>query len=160
MTIEGLSSPFCYEGTLNTQLFEFWVENFLLPILTPQSVVILDNASIHKNEEVIAMIEETQASVLFLPPYCPELNPIEPIWAKIKSDLKKILISTTDELYQAIAEALDTITSDDARNSFLHSRNPSNKPIFARHPSAFNFDSGKSLTAVSQTICQSIPKYS
>lgn len=120
MTIEGLSSPFCYEGTLNTQLFEFWVENFLLPILTPQSVVILDNASIHKNEEVIAMIEETQASVLFLPPYCPELNPIEPIWAKIKSDLKKILISTTDELYQAIAEALDTITSDDARNSFLH----------------------------------------
>jgi len=91
LTIEGLSSPFCYEGTLNTQLFEFWVENFLLPILTPQSVVILDNASIHKNEEVIAMIEETQASVLFLPPYCPELNPIEPIWAKIKSDLKKYL---------------------------------------------------------------------
>lgn len=66
------------------------------------------------------MIEETQASVLFLPPYCPELNPIENIWAKIKSFIKKKVISTTDDLYQAITEALETITPDDAQNSVLH----------------------------------------
>jgi len=105
---------------MTAHLFKFWVEKFLIPILTPSSVVILDNASSHTNEEVIAMIEETQAGVLFLPPYHPELNPIENIWSKVKSFIKKTFISNTDELYQAIADALDTITTDDAFNSINH----------------------------------------
>ena len=118
--VEGILSPFCYEGTMTTNLFKFWVEKFLLPILTPYSVVILDNASSHTNEEVIALIEETQAGVLFLPPYNPELNPIENIWSKVKNFIKKTVISNTEELYQAIADALDSITSDDALNSINH----------------------------------------
>ena len=92
----------------------------MVPVLTPSNVVILDNATSHYSEEAIAMIEETGAGVVFLPPYSPELNPIENIWAKVKNFLKKTVISNTDELYQAIADALEMITPDDAKNCFEH----------------------------------------
>lgn len=118
--IDGLSATFCYEGTLNAPLFEFWVEDFLLPILTPSSVIILDNASSHKNEEVIDIIKETGACILFLPPYSPELNPIENIWSKVKNFIKKQIITSTEQLYEMIAQALNTITPSDALNSVIH----------------------------------------
>jgi len=89
-------------------------------VLKPSNVVILDNAKSHYDEEAIAMIEATGAGVVFLPPYSPELNPIEHIWAKVKSFIKKTVISNTEELYQAIASALKTISPDDAKNSFQH----------------------------------------
>jgi len=60
------------------------------------------------------------AAVIFLPPYSPELNPIENIWSKVKSYLRKVPILDTEQLYQAIADALKTITPTDARNCFLH----------------------------------------
>jgi len=66
------------------------------------------------------MIEATGAGVIFLPPYSPELNPIEHIWSKVKSFIKKTVISSTEELYQAIAAALEMITPDDAENCFHH----------------------------------------
>jgi len=101
-------------------LFAFFVKEFLVPVLKPSNVVILDNAKSHYDEEAIAMIEATGAGVVFLPPYSPELNPIEHIWAKVKSFIKKTVISNTEELYQAIASALKTISPDDAKNSFQH----------------------------------------
>ncbi|MEK8015607.1 MAG: transposase [Candidatus Parabeggiatoa sp.] len=91
-----------------------------MPVLTPSNVVIFDNAKSHYDEEAIAMIEETRAWVIFLKPYSPELNPIEHIWSKVKSFIKKTVISSTEELYQAIAYALKTITPDDAKNGFHH----------------------------------------
>ena len=119
--IDGLLTAFCYEGTLTAFLFAFFfVKEFLVPVLKPSNVVILDNAKNHYDEEAIAMIEATGAGVVFLPPYSPELNPIEHIWAKVKSFIKKTLISNTEELYQAIASALKTISPDDAKNSFQH----------------------------------------
>jgi transposase len=93
---------------------------FLVPVLIPSNVVVLDNAKVHYDEDAIAMIEATGAGVLFLPPYSPELNPIEHIWSKVKSFIKKTVISTTEELYQAIEDALETITPDDAKNCFQH----------------------------------------
>jgi len=96
------------------------VEEFLVPVLTSSNIVILDNAKGNEDEDAIAMIEATGAGVLFLPPYSPELNPIEPIWSKVKSFIKKTVISTTEELYQAIADALETITPLDAKNGFQH----------------------------------------
>ncbi len=66
------------------------------------------------------MIETTGAGVVFLPPYSPELNPIEFIWSKIKNFIKKTLISNTDELYQTLAEALETITPNEAQGCFQH----------------------------------------
>lgn len=68
-------------------LFAFFVEQFLVPVLTSSNVVILDNAKVHYDKDAIAMIEATGAGVLFLPPYSPELNPIEHIWSKVKSKI-------------------------------------------------------------------------
>ena len=120
LSIDGLKTAFCYKGTLNAYLFAFFVKEFLVPVLTPSNVVILDNATSHYDDDAIAMIEATGAGVVFLPPYSPELNPIENIWSKVKSFIKKTAISNTEELYQTIAEALDTITPLDAKNSFQH----------------------------------------
>jgi len=117
---EGILTSLCYEGTLNFNLFEYFVEHFLVPVLTPNRVVILDNASSHHSEKAIALIETTGAGVIFLPPYSPELNPIELIWSQVKSFLKKTIISSTEELYEAIAVALETITPQKARNCIHH----------------------------------------
>jgi transposase len=118
--IEGLLTAFCYDGTMNAFLFAFFVKVFLVPVLTSNNVVILDNAKSHYDEDAIAMIEATGAGVIFLPPYSPELNPIEHIWSKVKSFIKKTVINSTEELYQTIADALNMITSDHARNCFQH----------------------------------------
>ena len=70
-------------------LFRFFVEQFLIPVLTPSHVVILDNAKSHEDEDAIFMIEATGAGVVFLPPYSPELNPIEHIWSQVKSNIRE-----------------------------------------------------------------------
>jgi transposase len=118
--MKGLLTAFCYKGTFNGFLFGFFVKEYLVPVLTRSNVVILDNAKSHYDEDAIAMIEATGAGVVFLPPYSPELNPIENIWSKVKNYIKKNVISTTKELYQVIAEALETITPIDAQNCFHH----------------------------------------
>ena len=118
--VDGILTALSYEGTLNANLFEYFVEQFLVPVLTPNQVVILDNASSHHSEEAIALIEATGAGVVFLPPYSPELNPIELIWSKLKNFLKQTIISTTDELYQAISTALEMVTPDEAQNCINH----------------------------------------
>ena len=80
----------------------------------------MDNARVHDDEDAIAMIEATGARTMFLPAYSPELNPIELMWSKVKNFIKKTVISNTEELYQALADALETITPDDAQNCFQH----------------------------------------
>jgi len=80
----------------------------------------MDNARVHYDEDAIAMIEATGARIMFLPAYSPELNPIEHIWSKVKNFIKKTVISNTEELYQALADALETITPLDAQNCFQH----------------------------------------
>ncbi len=92
------------------------VEHILVPILLPNNVIILDNA----DEDTIAMIETTGTGVMYLPPYSPELNPIENIWSKAKNYLKKIPSCGTEQLYLATADSLNIITSSDARNYFIH----------------------------------------
>jgi transposase len=120
--IEGLLTELCYQGTLTALVFRFFVEQFLVSVLRSSHVVILDNAKAHYDELAIAMIESTGAGVIFLPPYSPELNPIENIWSKVKSYLKKVPILDTEQLFKAIADALKTITPIDAKNSFQHRR--------------------------------------
>ena len=124
-TIGGLSRAgvlpaMCFEGTLNGRVFLHYVEHFLLPHLQPGKVVILDNAAAHKCEEAVEIIEQTGAKVLFLPPYCPELNPIEYGWSKIKNFLKKKAARTKDQLYDALSEALQMITPQDSQAYFKH----------------------------------------
>jgi transposase len=120
LSMTGLLPTMCFEGTLNGLVFVHYVEHFLLPHLNPGKVVILDNASPHKCEEAMELIEQTGAKVVFLPPYCPELNPIEYGWSKIKNYLKKKVARTKDQLYDAISEALNIITPHDSYAYFRH----------------------------------------
>lgn len=95
-------APFCYTGTCNTSLFNTWLEKIYIPDLKPGQVVILDNASFHKSKKSIEMIEKAGCEVLFLPPYSPDLNPIEKFWANFKGKVKENL---QDHL--TLAETID-----------------------------------------------------
>ncbi len=97
-------APFCYQGTCNTDLFNLWVENFLVPVLEPGQVVILDNATFHKSEKTKILIENAGCRLLFLPPYSPDLNPIEIFWANLKAKIRAS-ISIFSTLSQAIDHA-------------------------------------------------------
>ena len=83
-------APFGYHGTCDAKLFNFWLEKMLVPCLKPGQTVIMDNASIHKTNTTRSIIERARCKLLFLPPYSPDLNPIEHLWANIKRKLADI----------------------------------------------------------------------
>jgi len=84
-------APLQYDGTMNSILFETWFETRLMCELPSASVIIMDNAAFHRKKQLISIAEKQGHRILFLPPYSPELNPIENLWAIIKSRLRKFL---------------------------------------------------------------------
>jgi transposase len=96
-------APMVFNGTCNTDLFNNWVEHFLIKELTPGQVIIMDNASFHKSEKTQKLIESVDCRVIFLPPYSPDLNPIEKFWANMKRWIKQ-QIERCNGLSQAINE--------------------------------------------------------
>lgn len=95
-------APFCYTGTCNTPLFNTWLEKICIPELEPGDVLILDNASFHKSKTTIEMIQNAGCEVLFLPPYSPDMNPIEKFWANFKRRVKEVI-----KAFSSLAEAID-----------------------------------------------------
>ncbi len=95
-------APFCYTGTCDSNLFNFWLENFLLPALGSGYIVIMDNAAFHKSEITKSLIENAGCQLLFLPPYSPDFNPIEKFWANFKAKIRKIISG-----FSTLAEAID-----------------------------------------------------
>lgn len=95
-------APFCYKGTCDTKLFNFWVENFLLPELLPGQIVIMDNATFHKSSKTKNLIESVGCKILFLPPYSPDLNPIEVFWANFKKMVKEKI-----KIFKNLSHAID-----------------------------------------------------
>ena len=85
-------TPFCYNGTCDTTLFNIWTEKFLMPELSPGQVIIMDNATFHKSQKTKDLIESIGCEILFLPPYSPDLNPIEIFWANFKKLVQKNLM--------------------------------------------------------------------
>lgn len=85
----------CFEGTCDTDLFKFWLKEELLPNLTPGQVLILDNANFHKSTEIRKLVESYGCEILYLPPYSPDLNPIEKYWANMKTKIREILPTVT-----------------------------------------------------------------
>ena len=83
-------SPLQYDGTMDSTLFEMWFEQLLLPALPKNSVITMDNASFHR-KKLISIAEKAGHRLIFLPPYSPELNPIENFWSWLKNHLRKIL---------------------------------------------------------------------
>lgn len=120
LSTQGIITALCFEGTLNGSVFLYFLEHFLCPQLKSGQVVIMDNASPHKVEEVAELIEETGAELLYLPPYHPDLNPIEMAWSSIKHFLRKAQTRTKDALYEALAQALNTLPPAHAKAYFEH----------------------------------------
>jgi len=117
---DGLVAPYVLDGPIDGAHFCAWVEQMLAPTLTPGDVVIMDNLASHKVKGVRAAIEAAGAELLYLPPYSPDLNPIENIFAKIKAFLRKRAERTVGALWDAIADALDIVSAQDCVNCFKH----------------------------------------
>ena len=98
-------SMLIFEGSCNSELFIAYIEQILCPELTPGTVVIMDNASFHKSSRIKELIESKGCTLLYLPPYSPERNPIEKYWSILRKKVKQIQCTTSD-IYDAISEAL------------------------------------------------------
>jgi transposase len=120
LTLKGVQAPFLLEGGMNGLAFETYVEHVLAPGLRVGDIVVLDNLASHKHEVIRTLIQARGATVEFLPPYSPDLNPIEKCWAKVKAELRKSKARTFDALLTALAEALRAITPQDAAGWFDH----------------------------------------
>ncbi|MGO9063103.1 MAG: transposase, partial [Myxococcaceae bacterium] len=108
------------EGPTTADVFEAFVDHMLIPELKEGDVVVLDNVGAHKPERIAEKIRAAGAHVLFLPPYSPDLNPIEPCWGKLKGTLKSISATTRRALDDAIAHGMSLITPQDAAAWFHH----------------------------------------
>jgi transposase len=116
--LDGTIVPFAYKGTLDGPLFLAYVNKFLTPTLKEGDLVIMDNASPHKVKGVVEEIENKGAFVLYLPTYSPDLNPIEKMWSKIKAHLRKVKARTVDALYNALKDALDSVSISNIKGWF------------------------------------------
>ncbi len=108
------------QGATDTAAFAAYIEQFLAPSLVPGKLVVLDNLSAHKHEQVRQVIEARGCQVWFLPAYSPDLSPIEEAFSKLKTLLRRAEARTRESLEQAIADALHQITGQDARGYFTH----------------------------------------
>ena len=120
LTAGGVLGYGTFDGATDTETFVAFVRDGLVPHLKPGQVVVLDNLSAHKSPLVDELVESAGAKVLRLPPYSPDFNPIEMAISKIKSVLRKLARRTVDSLLQAIDEAVDSITAEDAMGFIRH----------------------------------------
>jgi len=120
MSLNGMIATMTIEAATDTNIFLAYIEQVLLPKLKPGDVVVMDNLSSHKVEGVRELIEKAGAEPLYLPPYSPDLNPIEKAWAKLKQLLRSAKARSKEALDQAITEALKLITAEDAKAWFRH----------------------------------------
>jgi transposase len=118
--IEGMRCALVVDGAVNADVFEAFVEQVLAPQLRPGDVVVLDNLSSHKGTRARQAIEARGAERLFLPPYSPDLNPIELIFAKIKQTLRSLACRSREALWQAMQAVPDQVTATDAAHCFRH----------------------------------------
>ena len=97
-------APFLFEGSCNRQIIESYFEDFLVPELRPGQVIVMDNASFHKNGRIQEIIENAGCFLIYLPPYSPELNPIEKCWSWVKNGIRKLIELFKGNLLQAASE--------------------------------------------------------
>jgi transposase len=118
LCLDGPTAPMVIEGPMDAAVFRAYVKHVLVPVLQPGQIVVLDNLSSHKGAEIHQMIEDAGCELWLLPPYSPDFNPIERMWSKSKEFLRSAKARCTEDLYRAVAAALATITSQDARAWF------------------------------------------
>lgn len=115
---DGLIAPMVIDGAMDGNAFIAYVEQVLVPELRKGDVVIMDNLPAHKVSGVRLAIEQTGARLIYLPPYSPDFNPIENAFPKLKAHLRKAAARTIDDLWNAIANAIDSLTPEECRNFF------------------------------------------
>ena len=120
MSLRGIIASMTIEEATDGDIFLAYVEHILCPALNPGDVVVMDNLSSHKIKGVRQLIEKAGAEALYLPPYSPDLNPIEKAWSKLKQFLRSAKARTKEALEAAITEAIRLITPENANAWFNH----------------------------------------
>lgn len=116
--LDGSTECIVVSGAMDKAMFTEYIAQMLCPTLRPNDIVIMDNLSAHKGPEVAEHIRECGAEVLYLPPYSPDLNPIENMWSKVKQLLRGMEMRTREALEKGIANALDRVCESDAQGWF------------------------------------------
>ena len=120
LSLCGVHAPLTLPGAFDTEAFDLWVEQALVPFLLPNDLVIMDNVRFHFAGRALSLIEAAGARVVPLPPYSPDYNPSENCISKIKQYLRKAKARTLRKLNRALAKALDTIAPEDIVGWFVH----------------------------------------
>ena len=118
LRLGGMTAPMILDGAMHGDAFLAYVEQVLVPTLAPGDIVVMDNLPAHKPTAVRHAIEAAGAELRFLPPYSPDFNPIEMAFSKFKAFLKKTAARTKDDLWDAIAQAIETFTPQECENYF------------------------------------------
>ena len=118
---DAITAPFVLDGPINGDWFLAYVEQVLVPTLKPGDVVVMDNLGSHKGKAVRRAIRQAGAHLLFLPPYSPDLNPIEQVFAKLKTLLRKAAERTVEATWRRIGKLLDHFSADDCANYLVNS---------------------------------------
>ena len=118
LRLGGMTAPMVLDGPMDGPAFLAWIEQMLAPTLEPGDIVVMDNLPAHKPDAVRTAIEATGATLRYLPPYSPDLNPIEMAFSKFKALLKKAAARTIEDLWTAIAQALPQLTPNDCATYF------------------------------------------
>lgn len=114
----GLSAPTVVDGAMDRATFEAWVTQQLVPTLQEGEVVVMDNLSAHTGPRVRELIEGAKCRLVYLPPYSPDLNPIEKAWSKLKAKLRAAAKRTVADLWRFLGEVIDTFAPHECRNFF------------------------------------------
>ena len=117
---DGVIAPLVLDCPMNGIIFQTYVRRCLAPELRPGDIVVMDNLGSHKSQAVHDAIRERDAQLLFLPPYSPDLNPIEKLFSKIKALLRAAAERTVDGLWDRIGAILDLVTAQECENYFRH----------------------------------------
>jgi len=120
LDITGVRCSTVVDGAVNGDVFEAFVAQVLVPQLQHGDIVVMDNLSSHKRERTRLLIEQRGAQLVFLPPYSPDLNPIEMVFSKVKQLLRSLACRTKSALWHAMQSVLDQISRSDAENCFAH----------------------------------------
>jgi transposase len=117
---QGLHAMMTVEGATEADVFRAYVKHVLGPTLAPDDIVVLDNLGAHKAVGIQQMLARRRIRLLYLPPYAPDLSPIEPCWSKVKTGLRTATARNREGLETALSQALATVTAVDAYNWFRH----------------------------------------
>ena len=118
---DAITAPFVFEGPINGRIFKTYIADVLVPTLRPGDIVVMDNLGSHKGRVIREMVRKAGARVWFLPPYSPDLNPIEQVFSKLKHLLRKAQERTSEQAWDRIGQLLKAFTPEECANYVANS---------------------------------------